>query len=413
MENPKLVGPFKKLITMNGLAHKGPIKDNQLEIIEDAGILIHEGLIEAVGTFNKLRKETNLKPNDITQIEEDLVALPGFIDPHTHICFAGSRANDYANRISGKTYLEIAKEGGGIWQTVQKTRDANTDLLYEETLKRASTLLKSGVTTVEVKSGYGLNYESEIKMLETIKKVHETSLMDLISTCLAAHIVPRDFNGNSGEYLDFILSDLLPSVKSKSLSERVDIFIEEGAFNEAESISFLNKAKLLGFDLTIHGDQFSTVGSKVAVETGAVSVDHLESTSHNEIKALAKSKVIATVLPGASLGLGMQYAPARKLLDAGNSVALGSDWNPGSAPMGNLLVQASLMGASEKLSNAETFAGITIRAAKALNLYDRGSICNGTLADIIAFPCDDYREILYHQGQLQPSFILKRGNLIC
>ena len=412
MEDLKLVGPFSQLITMNDLPDKGPINDRQLEIIENGGVLIKNGIIQKVGIFNELKKEANLGRAQFIEIEENSVGLPGFIDPHTHICFTGSRANDYAKRISGKTYLEIAKEGGGIWQTVQNTREADADDLYKETLKRAKLHLKSGVTSAEVKSGYGLNYKGEMKMLDTIKKVDENSQIDLISTCLAAHIVPRDFKGSSREYLDFILNDLLPIVKKNKLSNRVDIFIEEGAFDDSESIPFLKKAKILGFDITIHGDQFTPTGSKVAIETGAISVDHLESSTDKEIQALANSNVIATVLPGASLGLGMPFAPARKLLDAGNSVAIGSDWNPGSAPMGNLLVQASLMSASEKLNNAETFAGITIRAAKALNLHDRGKLLKGMLADIVAFPCADYREILYHQGQLQPNFILKKGNMI-
>ncbi|MCK5700342.1 MAG: imidazolonepropionase [Cyclobacteriaceae bacterium] len=412
MEDLKLVGPFSQLITMNELPEKGPINDRQLEIIENGGVLIKNGIIQKIGTFKDLKKEADFSSTQLIQIEGASVGMPGFIDPHTHICFAGSRANDYAKRISGKTYLEIAKEGGGIWQTVQKTREADTSQLFMETLERAELLLKSGVTTVEVKSGYGLSYEHEIKMLDTINKVDGNSAIDLISTCLAAHIVPKDFQGSSGEYLDFILNDLLPIVKKKKLAGRIDIFIEEGAFEESESIPFLKKAGMLGFDITIHGDQFTPTGSKVAIETGAISVDHLESSTDKEIKALANSNVIATVLPGASLGLGMPFAQARKLLDAGNVVAIGSDWNPGSAPMGNLLVQASVMSASEKLSNAETFAGITIRAAKALNLHDRGKLSVGLLADIVAFPCTDYREILYHQGQLQPNFILKKGNII-
>lgn len=412
MANTKLVGPFSQLITMNELPDKGPIGDRQLEIVKNGGVIIKNGIIQKVGTFEDLKKEANFTPDQLIQIEGASVGMPGFIDPHTHICFAGSREIDYAKRISGISYLEIAKAGGGIWQTVQKTREADSNHLYEETLKRTESLLKSGVTTAEVKSGYGLNYEHEIKMLNTIKKVDESSMIDLISTCLAAHIVPKDFKGNSREYLDFILNDLLPIVKINKLARRVDIFIEEGAFEESESILFLKKAKILGFDITIHGDQFTPIGSKVAIETGAISVDHLESSTDKEIQDLANSSVIATVLPGASLGLGMPFAPARKLLDTGNSVAIGSDWNPGSAPMGNLLVQASLMSASEKLSNAEIFAGITIRAANALNIHERGTLSEGMLADIIAFPCADYREILYHQGQLQPDFIVKRGELI-
>lgn len=326
MDKLKLVGPFTQLITMAELPEKGPINDQQLTIIKNGGLLIKDGIIQQVGRFKELKKEANFRANQLIEIQGNAVALPGFIDPHTHICFAGSRANDYAKRIAGKSYLEIAKEGGGIWQTVQKTREASSDELFELTLKRADVLLNSGVTTAEVKSGYGLNLQHEIKMLETIQNVDKNTRIDLIPTCLAAHILPKDFKGDLQEYLDFILNDLLPLVLKNKLARRVDIFIEEGAFHSSRSIFYLQKAKALGFDITIHGDQFTPIGSKVAIEIGAISVDHLESSTDKEIQSLANSNIIATVLPGASLGLGMSFAPARKLLDAGNSVAIGSDW---------------------------------------------------------------------------------------
>jgi imidazolonepropionase len=207
------------------------------------------------------------------------------------------------------------------------------------------------------------------------------------------------------------LDGILPSIKEQNLSNRVDVFIEEGAFSEVESLEYLNRAKNMGFDLTVHGDQFHPGGSQVAIEAEVMSVDHLESSTEKEIRALAKSEVVCTVLPGASLGLGMSYAPARQLLDAGNCLAIGSDWNPGSAPMGNLITQASLLSALEKLSNAEIFAGITIRAAMALNLLDRGQLIPGQMADIACFPTDDYREILYNQGELKADFVIKKGEI--
>ncbi len=408
MKNQILIGPFSQLLTMRGLPVKGPISDESLEIIRDGGILIQDEKTLELGSFNDLRN-SNVK---IFEIKKDKVAFPGFIDPHTHICFAGSRANDYAMRIAGKTYLEIAKEGGGIWQTVQNTRSSSLDELTTLTQNRAQRFLQSGITTAEVKSGYGLDLENEIKMLNAIKEANQKSKIDLISTCLSAHITPRDFSATSVDYLDLILNEILPIVKENGLTNRVDIFIEDGAFSVIESLEYLKKAQILGFDLTIHGDQFHPGGSKVAIEVGAVSVDHLESSTDNEIKALANSDVVSTVLPGASLGLGMQYAPARKLLDAGCCLAIGSDWNPGSAPMGNLLAQAALMSASEKLTTAETFAGITFRAAKALNLRDRGVLDTGLIADIVCFPGNDYQEILYNQGSLQPDLVIKKGELI-
>ena len=215
-------------------------------------------------------------------------------------------------------------------------------------------------------------------------------------------MVPKDFSGTQAEYLSYVFHDLLPVIKHENLTNRVDIFIEESAFNAENASVYLNRAKQMGFDITIHADQFSTGGSVVAVKLGAVSADHLEASKDAEIKMLANSDTVAVVLPGASLGLGMAYAPARKLLDAGACLAIASDWNPGSAPMGDLLMQAAVISAAEKLNTAEVFAGLTYRAAKALNLNNRGILAPGMLADMQAYPCADYREILYYQGKMKP-----------
>jgi imidazolonepropionase len=239
-------------------------------------------------------------------------------------------------------------------------------------------------------------------MLRVISNARAYTPATLVSTCLAAHIKPRDFEGSPHEYLAMLVQGLLPALKNENLANRVDIFTEETAFSVPESRWYLQQAKSLGFDITIHADQFSTGGSALAVEMGAASADHLEASGQAEIQALAQSHTVAVVLPGASLGLGMHYAPARKLLDAGACVAIASDWNPGSAPMGDLLMQASVLAAAEKLTTAETFAGLTSRAAAALHLYDRGSIAPGKKAHFQAYACADFREILYHQGKMKP-----------
>jgi len=396
----KLIGPFKQILTLAGLALKGALKDDGMQIIHYGGLLVENGLIVAVDDFERLRKANPLAI--IEEIEGDHVLLPGFVDCHTHICFAGTRAKDYAMRIQGKTYLEIAKAGGGIWDSVTQTRTADEALLTELLLQRANRHLAEGVTTIEVKSGYGLETQSELKQLRVIAEASTQTKASLVPTCLAAHMVPKDFEGNQTEYLSYVFHDLLPVIKHDNLSNRIDIFIEESAFNADTAAVYLNRAKLMGFDLTIHADQFTTGGSAVGVKLGAVSADHLEACKDAEIKLLANSDTVAVVLPGASIGLGMQYAPARKLLDAGACLAIASDWNPGSAPMGDLLVQAAILSAAEKLNTAETFAGLTYRAEKALNLNDRGILAPCMRADMQAYPCSDYREILYHQGKLKP-----------
>ncbi|QKJ31232.1 imidazolonepropionase [Mucilaginibacter mali] len=406
----KLTGPFTQILPMTGLPIKGALKDEQMHIISQGGVLTENGRIVALGDFKKLRKE-----NPSAQVEKitgQHVLLPGFVDCHTHICFGGNRAKDYAMRIQGKTYLEIARAGGGIWDSVTQTREASEAELIITLVQRAERHLSEGVTTIEVKSGYGLNIDNELKQLKAIKQAAGQTKASLIPTCLAAHMRPKDFNGSSIEYLTHVLQDLLPIIKQQELTNRVDIFIEESAFNTFDATKYLLAAKEMGFDITVHADQFTADGSTVAVEMGAVSADHLEASTKHEINLLANSDTVAVTLPGASLGLGMNYAPARKLLDGGACVAIASDWNPGSAPMGDLLMQAAVMSAAEKLSTAEVFAGLTFRAAKALNLNDRGVLTEGYRADMQTYPCADYREILYYQGKLKPDIIYVNGDLI-
>jgi imidazolonepropionase len=408
----KLIGPFRQLITLDKLPLKGPIPDHKLEIIQNAGILIENDIIKKTGDFNSIKNELGNRSYELEQIKSDMVALPGFIDCHTHICYAGTREKDYAKRISGKSYLEIARQGGGIWDTVIKTRSASIRELQKNTERRARMLLKQGITTAEVKSGYCLNVEGELKMLKAIRQANANLAIDLIPTCLAAHMHPKDFKGSQKEYLELIIKELFPVIKKEKLTSRVDIYVEEGAFSLSDAEIYLKKAKEQGFDVIIHADQFSVGGSKLAVKFQARSADHLEVSSGEEICILAQSNVIPVVLPGASIGLGNDFAPARKMLDAGTSLAISTDWNPGSAPMGDLLVQAAIIGAFEKLTIAETLSGITFRAAAALNLSDRGILAQGKKADMVAFECNNYEEILYHQGALKPSKVWKNGQLI-
>lgn len=394
----QLIGPFTQILPLTGLPLKGALKDEQLQVISDGGVLVKDGRIAAYDNFQKLR---NQHPEaDIFSIDEPAVLLPGFTDCHTHICFAGTRSRDYAMRIAGMSYLDIARAGGGIWDSVKKTRDAEEAELISQTVARADRHLRHGVTTIEVKSGYGLSFESELHMLRAIRTASRHTAAELIPTCLAAHIRPKDFEG---DYLGWIREVLLPAVREEQLTKRIDIFIEETAFPKNDALAFLQAVP--DFDITVHADQFTSGGSEVAVAVGALSADHLEASTEDDIRRLAQSGTVAVVLPGASLGLGMHYAPARKLLDAGASVAIASDWNPGSAPMGDLLMQAAVMSAAEKLSTAEVFAALTSRADKALGRV------SGT-ADLQAYPCKDYRDILYYQGSMKPGRVWKEGKQV-
>ncbi|MDW3646456.1 MAG: imidazolonepropionase [Bacteroidia bacterium] len=406
-----LIGPFAELLSFEGLGLKGAISDEELLIQKEAGVWVKDGRVLKTGPFHDLRIEANTQNVRISHLDSPMVALPGFVDAHTHICFGGSRARDYAMRNAGKSYLEIARSGGGIWDSVQQTRNASKADLISGIKNRAARHLKDGITTIEVKSGYGLNLEQELKMLEAIREANLETEAELIPTCLAAHICPKDFDGEKEAYLAYILSDILPELKNRKLTNRVDIFIEDTAFEVGMSKDFLLNAKAQGFDLTVHADQFHSGGSKIAVEVEARSADHLEASGEKEVEILAKSNTVAVVLPGASMGLGEPFGPARKLLDGGASLAIASDWNPGSAPMGNLLTQAAVLGTYEKLSTAETLSALTFRAAAALGLEDRGRLLGGMRADIVAFPVSDHREILYHQGSLKPNMVWKAGKL--
>ncbi|TDT46781.1 imidazolonepropionase [Maribacter spongiicola] len=410
MTKRTLIGPFVQIIPMTGIKLKGAISDNELAIIAEGGIVIENKAIVATGDFEDLKLK--YPEAEIHVLKGNHICLPGFIDAHTHICFGGSRAQDYAMRNAGKSYLEIANAGGGIWDTVTQTRKSSIEELTKSTIKRANRHLKNGTTTLEVKSGYGLTVDEELKMLRAVKEANAKALPELISTCLAAHMLPKDFEGTEKEYLKMISEELFPILKEENLTHRVDAFIEQSAFSADEIQAYFSKASEINFDITVHADQFSAGGSKVAVDFNAISADHLEASGDTEIALLAQSDTISVALPGASIGLGCDFTPARKLLDAGAALAIASDHNPGSAPMGDLLTQASILGTFEKLTNAEVLAGITFRAAAALKLEDRGKLEAGLLADLAVFHSDNYQDILYNQGNLKPCMIWKNGELV-
>ncbi|SKC02111.1 imidazolonepropionase [Soonwooa buanensis] len=406
----KIIGPFRQIVTLDKLPLRGKIQDESLEIMTNAGVLVDDEKIVATGDFEELKSNN---PNaSIDLIDTEQVLLPALVDAHTHICFGGNRANDFAMRNAGKTYLEIAEAGGGIWSSVKHTRDASEEELLKTTLERIDYLLSLGITTIEIKSGYGLNVDEELKMLRIVKKAQDLTKATLVPTCLAAHLKPKDFDGGNQEYLNYILNEILPKVKEEDLAKRVDIFIEKSAFLPEESKIFLEKAKAMGFLITVHADQFTAGSSRVAVEVGAQSADHLEATADEDIDFLAKSNTVAIALPGASIGLGDRFAPARKLLDAGAIFAIASDWNPGSAPMGNLITQASILATFQKLTTAEVLAAMTYRAAYALGFEDRGVIAKNKKADFVSFETDNFNNVLYYQGRMSAKHTFINGEKI-
>ncbi|MFY0689709.1 MAG: imidazolonepropionase [Cyclobacteriaceae bacterium] len=398
-----LIGPFEQAITFKSAPISGPLQQTDLGLIEHAGILCADGKILKVGSFDDLQDEGD----EHIETKGKQVVVPGFVDCHTHMLWGGTRAGDFERRNSGYSYQQILDEGGGIHDSVSKTRSATDDELIDGLSRRLLRHLADGVTTVEVKTGYGLSPEHELRFLRLIQEVGLYCKPDVISTFLGAHVCPAEYEKKA--YLDHLIDGVFPVIKADNLTKRVDAFVEEEAFPVEIIKQYLQRAQKDGFDLTLHAGQFSPGGVSLAVALGAKSADHLESIGNHEVELLAKSKTVAVALPGASIGLGMAFTPARQLLDAGASLAIATDWNPGSAPMGDLLVQASVLATYEKLSGAEVLGGITFRAANALGLSDRGRLSSGQLADLAIFDTADYREILYHQGRLKPAQVYKRG----
>ena len=402
----QIIGPFSQMLTFEQTALKGPLQVPDMGILENAGVRVDSGVIVEVGPFEALVKN-NVSPQ-VMEISGSHVLMPGLVDCHTHMVWAGSRAADFERRNSGLSYQEILASGGGILDTVKWVGQATKGSLKEDLHERILRHQYDGVTTQEIKSGYGLDAENELKMLEVIHEVDREVKVDLIPTFLGAHVCPRDYERS--DFLDYLLAEVAP--KAKLLANRADAFIEAEAFPVQIVQPYLTALKNLGFNLTLHADQFSSGGAALAIQMGAKSADHLEVTTSEDIALFGNSDTVAVVLPGASLGLGMAFAPTRALLDAGACLAIASDWNPGSAPSGDLLAQCGILAAYQKLTAAETFSGVTFRAARALGFTDRGRLAPQYLFDAIAFPTHDYREILYQQGTLKPDMLWKKGEFL-
>ncbi|MCU0861021.1 MAG: imidazolonepropionase [Methanomassiliicoccales archaeon] len=414
----QLLGPFKEILTMEQLPEAGPLADERMHLVRDGGLLIEDDRVLEVLNHQDFVQYQGLaevkgSPLAHTPIKQSTVLMPGFVDAHTHMCYAGNRMEDYARRLAGESYLQIAERGGGIMSTVRSTRQATEDQLYGSLTMRACEHMFGGVTTCEVKSGYGLDLETEIKMLRAIRRVNGAvgTFPLLVPTCLAAHLRPPEHRTDQ-QYLEFILRRLLPQVKRDGLADRVDIYVDKGAFTADLAEGFLFQAKEQGFHLVMHADQFTVGGAMVAARVSAMSADHLERSTEREFRWLREKGVVAVALPGSSLGLGEPFAPVRRMLDSGLCVAIASDWNPGSAPHGDLLTLAALLGANQRLTMAETLAGITCRAARALGLEDRGVIRAGAVADLVGFPSERYEEVLYRQGSMRPSFVMRGGRRV-
>jgi imidazolonepropionase len=369
---------------------------SELAIIPDGGMLIRDGRIELVGASAEIEK----KAGDAEVIDaHGKVVLPGFVDAHTHLVFAGNRLDDFECRARGDTYEQIAKAGGGIWSTVEKTRVASEADLLAQAQRHADWFLRCGTTTVESKSGYGLSPEDELKILRVMRRLNQETPLEIVPTFLGAHAVPRKMHAD--EYVDVVVTEMLPRVTSESLAEFCDVFCERGYFDIEQSRRILNSAKRLGLRLRIHADQLSNSGAaKLATELKAATADHLEKTDEQGIAALRSEGVQPVLLPGSVYALGSTcYPRAREMIEAGLAVVIATDFNPGSSPTASMPMILSLACTQMKMSAAEAISASTINPAYSLGRGDQiGSLESGKVANFSIFDCSDYRELAYWFG---------------
>ena len=399
---------------MRGAAPRRGRALGELGIVRDGALLIRGGRIAAVGTRRQvegLREARQARKLDLG----GRVALPGFVDSHTHLIFAASRANEYEMRIAGASYEEIARAGGGIVSSVRNLRRASAAELKTRALESLSRFAAHGTTTIEAKSGYGLDWASERKTLLLLRELEQDQPIEIVRTFLGAHVVPPEFKRRADEYVELVCRKWIPQVARENLAEYCDAFCDRGAFTVAQTRKILTAARSCGLGLRVHAEQLARTGaSRLAVELHAASADHLEQLTSGDIRALAKSDVTCTMLPGCCFHLGLaHYGPARKLIEAGAIVALATDFNPGTSPTLSMQMILSLACTQMRMTPAETIAAATINSAYALGRDDRvGSLEVGKFADIAVFDLASYREIPYYFGVNHCCLTMKRGRII-
>lgn len=384
-----------------------------LGLITDGTLVLRDGMVEWVGPTSQLPP----LENDADTIWLDCagkVVLPGFIDSHTHLLFAGSRVDEFEQRLRGMSYAAIAERGGGILSTVERVRRSSKEELKALARPRLRRMVQNGVTTVEVKSGYGLTPRDEIKCLEAIAELNVEGPCELVPTFLGAHAVPPEYRADREGYLHSLCTEMLPEIARQGLADFCDVFCETGVFSIAESRRILMRARDLGLRLKLHADELSPLGgAELAAELGAVSADHLLCVTDAGIDALAKSGTVATLLPGTAFFLGVAYAPARRLIERGVAVALASDCNPGTCMTENLPLLGTMACTQMGMWPSEVLTALTHNAAAALGRADRlGSLTPGKQADVLICAVADYREIFYHFGMNHVERVYKCGRLV-
>ena len=392
-------------------SHSGAKQGENLKL-KDAAVFIQNGLIIEITGNGILPKDAD-KADSVIDAEGNL-ATPGLIDAHTHLVFGGYRQNEIPMKLEGMAYLDILKAGGGILDTVRKTRSASFEELYNKSAGFLSEMLALGVTTCEAKSGYGLDMENETKQLKVMKQLKESHKVELVSTFMGAHAVPDEYKGRGDEYIDFLCEEMLPYVSENKLAAYCDIFCEDSVFNVEQSRKYLSKAKELGFGLKIHADEIEEIGgSELAGEMGAVSAEHLIAAGEKGMAAMAKAGTIAMLLPATSFYLDKPYAPARRMIEIKIPVAIASDFNPGSCPSLNLQFAINLGYLKYRMTPEEVLTAVTINAACAIGRGQKaGTLEVGKQADIVIWNAPDMEMLCYRFGSNMAWKVIKKGELI-
>ena len=384
----------------------------ELGILHDASVVVRDGIIRWVGPSSDLPSGI---ASDVHQLDASAyVALPGFVDSHTHLVFAGSRDEEFAMRSAGMTYQEIASQGGGILKTVTATRAATKKELKKLASRFLDALMRHGTTTVEIKSGYGLDPESEIRMMEVISDLATEHFLTVVRTFLGAHAIPPEHREAPERYIEIVIDRMLPHIVRRGLADFCDVFCEKGYFSVDQSRRILTAARSLGLKLKIHADELApSGGSELAAELRTVSADHLEHISDEGIRMLRDAGVVAVALPGVSFFLNHGYAPARRLIEAGAPLAIASDFNPGSCMSFSMPLMMTIACTHMRMTVEECIAATTINGAAALGLSDRlGSVEVGKEADIVLYDIPNYRHLAYHFGANHAAKIIKRGTIL-
>ena len=409
-----LITGCSELVTLRGAAPRRGLALAEVGIIRDGAMLVRDGRIAAVGTrkqIERLRETRRARKLDLG----GRVVLPGFVDSHTHLIFAASRANEYEMRIAGATYEKIARAGGGIVSSVRNLRKAAPAQLKSRALANLAQFAAHGTTTIEAKSGYGLDWPSERKTLQILGELERKQPIEIARTFLGAHVAPPEYKKRADEYVELICRKWIPQVAKENLAEFCDVFCDRGAFTPAQARKVLTAARACGLRLRVHAEQLAHTGAaRLAVELHAASADHLERVTAGDIRALAKSNVTCTMLPGCCFHLGLaHFGPARKLIEAGAIVALATDFNPGTSPTVSMPMILSLACTQMRMRPAEAISAATINAAYSLGRHDRiGSLEVGKFADLAVFDLASYREIPYYFGVNHCCLTMKRGRII-